>query len=122
MIGSKTCSTCKHTSVKYKCEPCNSCCYLSADHNSNWEPISSCVKLETSDSVNHPKHYTFGKFEVLEVIEDWKLDYHCGNAIKYIARAGRKNPEKEIEDLEKAIFYLSRKIENLMGAKNDSIK
>lgn len=63
-----------------------------------------------SDSVNHPSHYTDGKIEVIDFIEDKKLNFHRGNAVKYIARAGKKNPEKEIEDLEKAIWYLQREI------------
>ena len=61
-------------------------------------------------TVNHPNHYNKGNFEVIDIIEDWKLDFHLGNAVKYIARAGHKDPEKEIEDLQKAIWYLKRKI------------
>lgn len=57
----------------------------------------------TDDKVNHPSHYTSGKIEVIDFIEDQKLDYHRGNAIKYICRAGKKDKSKEIEDLEKAI-------------------
>lgn len=69
--------------------------------------------------VNHPAHYNAGKFEVIEVIEDWGLskNYHRGNAIKYVARAGKKDPTKEIEDLEKAVWYLKREIELLKAAK-----
>lgn len=66
-----------------------------------------------SDSVNHPSHYNAGKIEVIEAIEDWKLNYHRGNAVKYVARAGKKNPDKEVEDLQKAIWYLNRDIERL---------
>ncbi len=66
---------------------------------------------KTVDNVNHPSHYNSGKIEVIEVIEDQSLGFHLGNAVKYILRAGKKNPEKEIEDLEKAIWYLRRKIE-----------
>ena len=65
------------------------------------------------DTVNHPAHYTFGKYEVIDVINDWKLNFNRGNAIKYIARAGKKNPDKEIEDLEKAVFYLQDEIKRL---------
>lgn len=64
-----------------------------------------------SDAVDHPKHYNSGKIEVIEAIEDWKLDYHLGNAVKYLARAGKKDPSKFTEDLEKAIWYVRRKIE-----------
>lgn len=66
-----------------------------------------------SDVVNHPSHYTDGKIEVIEFIEDKNLNYHKGNAIKYICRAGKKDPQKEIEDLQKAIWYINREIRNL---------
>ena len=66
-----------------------------------------------SDIVNHPSHYTDGKIEVIEFIEDKNLNYHKGNAIKYICRAGKKDPQKEIEDLQKAIWYINREIRNL---------
>lgn len=66
-----------------------------------------------NDVVNHPSHYTDGKIEVIEFIEDKHLNYHRGNAIKYICRAGKKDPTKEIEDLQKAIWYINREIKNL---------
>lgn len=66
--------------------------------------------------VNHPDHYQFGKnneYEAIKVIEAWGLDFHLGNTVKYISRAGIKDRDKEIEDLKKAMFYLQRKIDNL---------
>lgn len=66
-----------------------------------------------TDIVNHPSHYTDGKIEVIEFIEDKNLNYHRGNAIKYICRAGKKDPSKEVEDLQKAIWYINREIKNL---------
>ena len=71
----------------------------------------------TYDPVTHPAHYTFGKFEVIDVINDWELNFNRGNAVKYIARAGKKNPDKEIEDLEKAVFYLQDEIKRLEAKK-----
>lgn len=65
------------------------------------------------DPVNHPPHYVFGKFEVIDVIEDWGLGFSLGNAVKYIARAGRKDPERTLEDLQKARWYLEREIARL---------
>jgi len=67
----------------------------------------------TGDQVSHPSHYNQGRFEVIEVIEDQKLGFHLGNAIKYICRAGKKNPEKTVEDLQKAKWYIERQIEIL---------
>jgi len=64
-----------------------------------------------SDNVNKPKHYTYSKVETIDAIEAWGLGYHLGNAVKYISRAGKKDPEKLIEDLQKAVFYINRFIE-----------
>ena len=66
-----------------------------------------------NDIVNHPSHYTSGKIEVIDFIEDQKLGFCLGNAVKYIARAGKKDPSKEAEDLEKARWYIQRQINKL---------
>ena len=58
------------------------------------------------DLVNHPKHYTRGSIEVKDFIHDQKLGYSLGNAVKYICRAGYKNPDKWEEDLKKALWYI----------------
>jgi hypothetical protein len=68
-----------------------------------------------SDSIR-PEHYKVGRYEPKDVIRDWDLNFNKGNAIKYIARAGRKNDE--IEDLQKAIQYLQFEIDYLR--KSDS--
>lgn len=60
------------------------------------------------EKVNHPVHYNHGKYEVIDVIEDWKLNFNLGNAIKYIARADHKG--KPIEDLEKTLWYIQREL------------
>lgn len=70
-----------------------------------------------SDMVNHPSHYTDGNIEVIDFIEDKKLNYHRGNAVKYICRAGKKDPEKEVEDLQKAAWYINREIQRLEAQK-----
>lgn len=74
------------------------------------------AKIATgADKVNHPPHYNQGKIEVIEFIEDQQTCFHLGNAVKYISRAGRKDPTKTVEDLEKAVWYIRRKIELLKG-------
>lgn len=70
-----------------------------------------------NDNVNHPAHYTDGKIEVIDFIEDKKLGFHLGNTVKYICRAGKKDPEKTIEDLQKAEWYLHREIQRLKAEK-----
>lgn len=71
-----------------------------------------------NDPVNHPSHYTDGKIEVIDFIEDKNLNFHLANAVKYISRAGKKDPSKEIEDLKKARWYLDRYIQKLEEAPN----
>lgn len=66
-----------------------------------------------TDMIN-PAHYRGDrKFEPIEVIEDWGLNYRLGNAVKYIARNGRKPGEDPTEGLKKAIWYLEREIKAL---------
>lgn len=80
-------------------------------------------ELKEYDAVNRPAHYTDSKIEVIDYIEDKKFGFCLGNAIKYISRAGKKKSsgrdiiDKEIEDLQKAIWYINRRIHEL---KNNS--
>lgn len=67
----------------------------------------------TPDNVNHPSHYTRGKIEVWDFIIDQDLNYLCGNVVKYVCRAGEKDPAKHVEDLEKAKAYLNREIKRV---------
>lgn len=66
-----------------------------------------------NDPVNKPAHYVTGGIECIDVIEAWGLNFHRGNAVKYIARAGKKDPAKELEDLRKARWYLEREIQRV---------
>lgn len=75
------------------------------------------IQNEEEDMVNHPSHYCDGGIETADFIEAKKLDWHLGNALKYISRAGKKHKDKEIEDLEKAVWYIERKIKNLKAEK-----
>ena len=65
------------------------------------------------DPINHPSHYVDGGIETLDYILAKKMDFLIGQVCKYISRAGKKDPNKEIEDLKKAQFYLNRKIAEL---------
>ena len=57
-----------------------------------------------------PSHYTRGSIEVWDFIRDQQLNYHLGNAIKYICRAGYKSSESKEKDLKKAIHYLENEL------------
>lgn len=63
-----------------------------------------------SDVVSHPTHYTRGKIEVIDFIVDQQLGFCLGNAVKYVCRAGHKAGSDDVEDLRKAVWYLSREI------------
>ena len=68
-------------------------------------------------AVKHPDHYTAGrKFEPKDVIRDWGLNFNLGSAVKYIARAGRK--DDIIQDLSKAKEYIDFEIEALTPDRN----
>ena len=72
---------------------------------------------EKKEMVNNPQHYggADNPYEVIKVCEAWGLDNdaYLFNVVKYVARAGKKCVTKELEDLNKAAFYLNRKIQNL---------
>jgi hypothetical protein len=61
-------------------------------------------------TVDHPPHYggENNPYEAIKVIEAWGLDFHLGNVVKYICRAGLKG--STLEDLQKAQWYLQRAI------------
>lgn len=84
---------------------------------SHWNAIKRPVepKPEIPSAVEHPSHYggADDPYEAIKVIEAWLLGFNLGNAVKYISRAGKKDPSKHIQDLEKAAWYLNREIQKL---------
>jgi hypothetical protein len=79
--------------------------------------VELAAQVHADDPVDHPSHYTSGGVEVIDAIEAWDLGFHLGNAVKYIARAGKKDPAKVVEDLKKARWYLDRALSVLeLGA------
>jgi hypothetical protein len=73
------------------------------------ETCEECVK-EQKELVEHPEHYNKG-IEVIDFIESWEMDFNTGNAIKYLSR--HKYKGKELQDLQKAKWYVQRLIDNL---------
>lgn len=71
--------------------------------------------LKENETVNNPSYYGGASniYEAIKIIQHFKMDFCIGNALKYIIRAGKKNPDKEIEDLQKAKWYLETKIKQL---------
>jgi hypothetical protein len=71
--------------------------------------------MENKEQVNHPQHYggKNNEYETIKVIDAWELGFSLGNTVKYISRAGKKEKDKELQDLKKALFYLKHHIDNL---------
>ena len=133
----KICGNCRYDAEGEKNYPCNECI-----RGSKWESVlndsvnhpSKDIYCEgkkqifhhgilmdvPNDSVNHPSHYNKGKIEVADFIADQKLNFDRGNAVKYVCRAGSKDPDKEIQDLEKAIWYINHEIKMLKGECEDA--
>lgn len=75
---------------------------------------------DSHDSVNHPSHYTaYSGLEVIDFTE--QLNFNRGNAVKYIARAGLKSADTEIQDLRKAAWYINREIERICNGQNREV-
>ena len=80
--------------------------------------------MEGKEQVNNPTHYggVDSPYEAIKVIEAWELGFHLGNTVKYISRAGKKEPDKLLQDLKKAHRYLDRKIKEIEKDKWANLK
>lgn len=68
------------------------------------------VVTEGEDTVSRPKYYNDSKITPFDVIDDWKLDFYLGNAVKYIKRAGKKDGNSRLQDLKKIRTYVDEEI------------
>ena len=115
------CENCKNSYVGLDGDlSCNS--FFKCVNGSIYQPIDNSKlkhfidnaitdKTDLKEMVNHPNHYNMGKYEAIDVIEDWNLGFNLGNTVKYISRAGHK--DDIIQDLKKAKWYLDREIQRL---------
>lgn len=96
---------------------CSSC----FEQAKRWEAQLNSAKVNVAklgfDSVERPEHYTASSIEVFDAIEAWELNYCRGQVVKYVARAGKKAKETELEDLKKARWYLNKEIDRLGGTR-----
>lgn len=74
-------------------------------------PREGLIAATRSELGTAPAHYSKGKHTPWEIIDDWKLDYYCGNALKYVCRHLHKG--KPVEDIQKAIDCLIKYRDNL---------
>ena len=72
-----------------------------------------------TDMVNHPPHYTSDPSGVEAITVLRHRNYNIGNAMKYLWRAGLKNEDTHIQDLEKAIFYIKDEIKRIQELRVD---
>ena len=77
---------------------------------------------EPKETVNHPEYYGGGDnpYEVIKVIRAWDLGFSLGNSVKYIYRAGIKDPSTKVEDLKKAIWYIEEEIQNELASQSQT--
>ena len=122
------CNTCFYMQHERDKNPCNVCegynkyvnrnVYINIpdtiaistwDYKDSFDDYDKEKYMKQVDPINSPKHYTTGKYEVIDVIEDWDLNFRLANTIKYVAR--HKHKGKPLEDLKKALWYLQREID-----------
>lgn len=94
----KDCAFCKYRTISPECEPCVRC--------------DVAQYFEEDDAVEHPEHYTYGKYECIDVMTevfgaDEVADFCICNAFKYLFRCQHKH-ETPIEDVKKAVWYLNK--------------
>jgi hypothetical protein len=108
----KNCLTCKRMVSDGSCAIIYPCMISSLYEAKETTPLGRPKALATlNDPVNHPSHYCDGGIEVIDYIDAKGFNYHLGNVIKYVSRAGKKG--STVEDLKKARWYLDREIKIL---------
>lgn len=105
VIGRSICAVCNGNGIigDGKFQPVTACSHCHGSGTMSENNIN-----ETKETVNHPSHYNQGNIEVIDAIEDWKMGFNDGNAIKYIARHRAKGRPQE--DLKKALWYIAREL------------
>ena len=113
----RKCEDCICHNCDVQPKECDICVFCDGTHpqetcsNANFTETEK-VKKVYKPNINHPDYYLgTRKFEPIDVILDWDLGFCLGNAIKYISRAGRKDKNKTVEDLQKAKWYIEREIQ-----------
>lgn len=76
------------------------------------EPAPTVEQPIVDDLVN-PQHYRGDR--VMQIIEEFELDFCTGNVVKYVLRAGHKPGAAEADDLRKAQWYIERRLAQLAG-------
>ena len=115
------CNKCALRKVCNKSDDGNICTAfgLETQNDCNFQVVEETTKAPADDAVNHPAHYTSHPSGVECITITRHYCFSIGNAIKYLWRAGLKQDadkteiQKEIEDLEKAVWYINDRIKQL---------
>jgi hypothetical protein len=106
---------CEHFDVKLvnNCTE-GMCVYAKTDKVNTKAPLDNLIDgIRNETEINHPPYYNKGKIEVIDFIEDQGFNFNLGSVVKYISRAGEKNKDTYVQDLQKAVWFLNREIERV---------
>ena len=109
MIEHNTCYNCKFYGSNETELPCSFCKGTALLDSNEYDFKNDIEPLVTSDMVHHPAHYCYSEYEPKDVIRAWGLNFNLGSAVKYIARAGRK--DDILQELNKAKQFIEFEIE-----------
>ena len=98
---------------------CEDCIYYNMGDGCEY---SKCKKeyddyyyKQKEENAIKPSHYKAGEFDVIAFCQLHNINFDLGNVIKYVTRAGKKENNSELQDLNKAMEYLKRRIEFIKG-------
>lgn len=105
------CLLCKYEYLSSDEEPCVRCKQAFSPYDDRYETAPDLYESKDAhkDLVHHPAHYCYSEYEPKDVIRAWGLNFNLGSAVKYIARAGRK--DDIIQELKKAKQFIEFEIE-----------
>lgn len=89
--------------------------YPNKDVDDTLEMMEAMGTRDKNFTPTHPAYYNEADITPFEYIRAQNLNFFAGNVIKYISRAGKKDPQKHVEDLEKAKVYLDEEIKHVRG-------
>ena len=107
------CSDCKYDELPEGAMPCSACKHgispLKEDYYRAPDLFEPTNSEPPKDLIHHPAHYCYSEYEPKDVIRAWGLNFNLGSAVKYIARAGRK--DDILQELNKAKQFIEFEIE-----------
>lgn len=103
------CSGCKYAKLDDYEEPCIRCKGTRIPNGTDYNNTPDLYEPVTKDLISHPSHYCYSEYEPKDVIRAWGLNFNLGSAVKYIARAGRK--DDILQELNKAKQFITFEIE-----------